>query len=156
MNLKGIFFTLMAGIFLFSAVPQAFAQEEVIKERKGLMKSNNKTRKALGKAVKENDYAAIESGTKVILANMDRLPTLLPKGSTAKNSRALKVIWADWQGVTDNIGWVRNSAKNLSVAAAAKDADLVKLEFQAVSTACNQCHSSFRKGSGRGKKKKKK
>ncbi len=119
------------------------------------MKSNNKTKKALGKAVKAMDYAAIESGTKVILANMGKLPSLLPKGSTAKNSRALKTIWSDWQGVTDNIGWVHNSAKNLAAAAAVKDADLVKLEYQAVSTACSQCHRSYRK-SRRGAKKKKK
>jgi len=155
MNQKRIFFALLTGIFLLSGTPQVFAQDDIIKARKNLMKSNNKTSKALKKAVKGMDYAAIESGTKVILANMGKLPSLLPKGSTGKNSRALKVIWADWQGVTDNIGWVKNSAKNLAAAAAAKDADLVKLEYQAVSTACSQCHRSFRK-SRRGAKKKKK
>ncbi len=156
MNQKRIFFALLTGIFLLSGTPQVIAQDDIVKARKKLMRSNNKTKKALDKAVKANDYAAIESGTKTILANMEKLPTLLPKGSTAKNSRALKVIWADWQGVTDNIGWVKNSAKNLAAAAAAKDADLLKLEFQAVSTACSQCHRSYRKGSRGGKKKKKK
>ncbi len=151
-----ILFALLAGLFLLSFAPQAFAQDEVIKERKDLMKSNNKTKKALAKAVKANDYAAIESGTKLILANMKNLPSLLPKGSTAKNSRALKTIWSDPEGVKDNIGWVTNSAKNLAAAAAAKDNDLVKLEYQAVSTACSQCHRSYRKSSRRGKKKKKK
>jgi len=96
MNQKRIFFALLTGIFLLSGTPQVFAQEEVIKERKNLMKSNNKTKKALGKAVKAMDYAAIESGTKVILANMKKLPTLLPEGSTAKNSRALKTIWCKY------------------------------------------------------------
>jgi len=155
MNLKKIFFTLLTGVFLASGVPQAFAQEEVIDQRKKLMRSNNKTKKALAKAVKANDYAAIESGTMKILANMEKLPSLLPKGSTAKNSRALKTIWSDPDGVKDNIGWVTNSAKNLAAAASAKDNDLVKLEYQAVSTACSQCHRSYRKSSGRGKKKKK-
>jgi len=155
MNQKRIFFALLTGIFLLSGTPQVLAQDEVIKERKNLMKSNNKTKKALGKAVKAMDYAAIESGTKVILANMKKLPTLLPEGSTAKNSRALKTIWSDPEGVKDNIGWVKNSAKNLAAAAAVKDADLVKLEYQAVSTACSQCHRSYRKGRGGAKKKKK-
>ena len=156
MNGRRIFLALLSGIFLFSFAPQAFAQEEVIDQRKKLMKSNNKTKKALAKAVKANDYAAIESGTKLILANMKNLPSLLPTGSTAKNSRALKTIWSDPEGVKDNIGWVTNSAKNLAAAAAAKDNDLVKLEYQAVSTACSQCHRSYRKSSRRGKKKKKK
>ena len=155
MNQKRIFFALLTGIFLLSGTPQAFAQDEVIKERKALMKANRKASRALGKAVKAMDYAAIESGTKVIVANMEKLPSLLPKGSTAKNSRALKTIWSDPEGVKDNIGWVKNSAKNLAAAAAVKDADLVKLENQAVSTACSQCHRSFRKGSRKGKKKKK-
>ena len=156
MKLVRILFAVLAGLFLMSFAPQARAQDDVIKQRKDLMKSNRKASKALGKAVKAMDYAAIESGTKVIIANMDRLPTLFPKGSTAKNSRALKTIWSDWQGVTDNIGWVKNSAKNLAAAAAVKDAELVKLEYQAVSTACSQCHRSYRKGRRGGKKKKKK
>ncbi len=155
MNQKRIFFALLTGIFLLSGTPQVLAQDEVIKERKDLMKSNRKASRALGKAVKAMDYAAIESGTKVIVANMDKLPSLLPTGSTTKNSRALNTIWSDPEGVKDNIGWVKNSAKNLAAAAAAKDADLVKLENQAVSTACSQCHRSFRKGSRKGKKKKK-
>jgi len=156
MKSKRTFFALLAGLFLLSFAPQVLAQDDVIKERKNLMKSNRKASKALGKAVKAMDYAAIESGTKVILANMEKLPSLLPKGSTAKNSRALKTIWSDPEGVKDNIGWVRNSAKNLATAAAVKDADLVKLEYQAVSTACSQCHRSYRKGRRGGKKKKKK
>jgi len=155
MNQKRIFFALLTGIFLLSVTPQVFAQDEVIKERKDLMKANRKASRALKKAVKANDYAAIESGTKVILANMENLPALFPKGSTAKNSRALKTIWSDPEGVKDNIGWVTNSAKNLAAAAAAMDNDLVKLEYQAVSTACSQCHRSYRKGRRGGKKKKK-
>ncbi len=156
MKLVRILFAVLAGLFLMSFAPQARAQDDVIKQRKDLMKSNRKASKALGKAVKAMDYAAIESGTKVILANMDKLPTLLPKGSTAKNSRALKTIWSDREGVKENIGWVKNSAKNLAAAAAVKDADLVKLEYKAVSTACSQCHRSYRKGRRGGKKKKKK
>ena len=154
MKPKRIFFAVLTGIFLLSGTPQVFAQDDVIDQRQKLEKSNNKTLKALKKAVKEKDYAAIQAGTKTIIANMEKLPALFPKGSTAKNSKALNVIWSDWDGFNNNIGWVRNSAKNLAAAAAVKDNDLVKLEYQAVSTACNQCHTSFRK-SRRGAKKKK-
>ena len=155
MQPKRIFFAVLMGLFLLSGTPQVFAQGDVIDQRQKLEKSNNKTLKALKKAVKEQDYAAIQAGTKTIIANMEKLPALFPKGSTAKNSKALKTIWSDWDGFNDNIGWVKYSAKNLTAAAEAKDNDLVKLEYQAVFTACNQCHRSFRKGSRRGKKKKK-
>ncbi len=155
MKPKRIFFAVLTGIFLLSGTPQVFAQDDVIDQRQKLEKSSNKALRALGKAVKANDYAAIESGTKVISANMDQVAKLFPKGSTAKNSKALKSIWSDWDGFNNNVGWVRNSAKNLAAAAVAKDNDLVKLEYQAVSTACTQCHRSFRKGRAGAKKKKK-
>ncbi len=155
MKLTRTLFALVAGLFLFSFTPLSFAQEEAIEARKKLMKSNNKASKALKKAVKAKDYAAIQAQAKVINASMDKVAKLFPKGSTAKNSKALKSIWSDWDGFNDNIGWVKNSAKNLATAAAAKDADLVKLESTAVSTACRQCHRTYRKGSRRGKKKKK-
>ena len=153
MWLKEILFLLLAGLFFLSVASPTLAQDNVIKQRKKLMRSNNSTVKALKKAVKAKDYAAIQSSTKTILANMEKLPNLLPKGSTAKNSRALKTIWSDWEGVKDNIGWVKFSATNLAAAAAAQDAELVKLEHQAISAACRQCHRTYRKRSRRGKKK---
>ena len=55
MNQKRIFFALLTGIFLLSVTPQVFAQDDIIKARKKLMKLNDKTRKALQKAVKAND-----------------------------------------------------------------------------------------------------
>jgi cytochrome c556 len=152
---KRTLFALLAGVFLFSFAPQSFAQEEEIEARKKLMKSNRKASKAFKTAVKEMDYAAIQTNAKKISINMDKVAKLFPKGSTAKDSRAQKTIWSDWQGFNENIGWVKNSAKNLATAATAKDADLVKLENQAVSTACSQCHRSYRKGRRGGKKKKK-
>ena len=147
------FFALLAGLFFISLAPLSFAQEEEIDARKKLMKNNRKASRALRTAVKEKDYGEIQAQAKIISANMDKTAKLFPKGSTAKDSKALKTIWSDWEGFNDNIGWVKNSAKNLATAAAGKDAALVKLESQAVSTACSQCHRSYRKG--RKKKKKK-
>ncbi len=154
MKPKRIFFALLIGLFLLSGAHQALAQDDVIKQRKKLMKSNNKTTKALKKAVKAKDYAAIQAGTKTIIVNMGKLPTLFPKGSTSKKSRATKAIWKDWGGVKDNIGWVKQSANALAAAAVAKDNDLVDLEYKAVNSACSQCHRSYRKRR-RSKKKKK-
>ncbi|NIO08301.1 MAG: cytochrome c [Deltaproteobacteria bacterium] len=155
MNPRTILFVLFAGLFLISGAPLSLAQEETVKERKKLMKSNNKISRALRTAVKEKDYAAIQSQSKKLIANMDKVAALFPKGSTAKDSRALKSIWSDWTGFNDNIGWAKTSANNLSAAAAAKDTQLVKLEYDAVRSACSQCHRSYRKRSRRSKKKKK-
>ena len=156
MNIQKYLFTLLAGLFLISGAQLSLAQEDSIEARKKLMKSNNKASRALRTAVKEKDYSAIESQAKKIIANMDKVATLFPKDSTAKNSRALKSIWSDWNGFNDNIGWVKTAANNLSAAAAAKDPEMVNLEYDAVRSACSQCHRTYRKSSSRGKKKKKK
>ena len=154
MRLTKFFLILLTGLFLLSVAPPTFAQDDIIKQRKKLMRANDNTYKtSLKKAVKARDYAAIQSGTKKILARWEKLPNLFPKGSTAKNSRALKIIWKDQDGFKQNQGWVKASVNALAAAAVAKDNDLVDLEYKAVNAACNQCHRSFRKSSRRGKKK---
>ena len=96
MRLTRFFLLLLTGLFLLSVAPPSFAQDDVIKQRKKRMRANDKTyKKSLKKAVKARDYATIQSGTKKILARVEKLPNLFPKGSTAKNSRALKIIGKD-------------------------------------------------------------
>ena len=146
--------TLVIGLSLLAVAPPTFAQDDVIKDRKRLMKSNDRNEKSIRKAVKEMDYAAIQSGAKKILANAGKIEALFPEGSMSAKSRATKAIWANQDGFKDNIGWLKNSVNALAAAAAAKDNDLVKLEAKAVNAACNQCHRSFRKSSRRAKKKK--
>ncbi len=157
MKLIKSFLTLVIGLSLLSVAPPTFGQDDVIKNRKKLMKSNDKAEKSLRKAVKEKekDYAAIKSSAKIILANTGKIEALFPKGSTSDKSKATKAIWADFDGFKDNIGWLKTSANALAAAAVAKDNVMVNLEYKAVKSACNQCHRSFKKG-GRTKKKKKK
>ncbi len=139
---------LFSFLLLFTS-SQLFAQGDVVKERRKLMKSNSKAVKAIKKAVKKKDYAAIEAKAKVIAANMEKIPNLFPEGSTAKNSRAKAAIWKKWDRFMRGASSNKEVAEFLAEAAAAKDGE--KIAILAKGVDCNSCHRTFRK-----KKKKKK
>lgn len=144
--------SLCVGLFsllLLFTSSQLFAQEDVIKERRKLMKSNGKTVKAIKKAVKKKDYATIEAKAKVIAANMKKLPNLFPEGSTSKKSRAKAAIWKKWDRFMRGTNSNKEVAEFLAEAAAAKDGEKVAILAKGID--CKSCHKSFRK-----KKKKKK
>ncbi len=147
MTRKRIFYAFLTGLFLLSVIPQAFAQDDVIKKRQKLMKSNSKAWGFLRKAVKkeEKDYAKIESNAKLIVANMDKVLDLFPKGSTSKKSRAKAEIWEQWDEFSKNPAKVKTAAQALADAAMAKDGSQAALEFKALNTACRSCHRPFRK-----------
>ena len=131
----------MLSLFVTS---QLFAQEEVIKERKGLMKANNKAAKALKGAVKEGDFATIEGNAKKIAANIDKFVVLFPEGSTAKNSRAKAEIWQEKDDFKAKANDLKDAARKLANAANAMDSEQVKIQYKAVGKACGSCHKRYR------------
>ncbi len=143
MNRKLIWLGMFAMLSLFVS-SQIFSQEDDIKKRKGLMKSNNKAGKAIKGAVKEGDFAAIEENAKKIAANMDNLVVLFPEGSTAKNSRAKAEIWQEWDDFKTKAKGLKDAARKLANAANAKDSKQVKVQNKAVGKACSSCHKRYR------------
>ena len=126
--IKRIF--LCVGLFSFLLLftsSQLFAQEDVVKERRKLMKANSKAVKAIKKAVKKKDYATIESKAKVIAANMEKVPNLFPEGTTSKNSRAKAAIWKKWDRFVRRTKSKKEVAEFLASAAAADDGEMVAI-----------------------------
>ena len=121
---------------------QIFAQADVIKERRALMKANSKASKAIKKAVKKKDYATVEARAKVIAANMEKIPSLFPKGSTSEKSRAKAAIWKKWNRFVRGTKSNKEVAEMLADAAAAGDGDKVKILAKGID--CKSCHKSFR------------
>ncbi len=136
----------LSSLFISS---QLFAQGDVIKERRALMKANSKASKAIKKAVKAKDYAKVEAKAREIAANMEKLPKLFPKGSTSKDSRAKAAIWEKWDSFTGKASSVQEVTGMLADAAKAKDGDQVAILAKGIN--CKGCHKGFR-----AKKKKKK
>ncbi|HEX9879712.1 MAG TPA: cytochrome c [Candidatus Binatia bacterium] len=150
------FTVLLTGMFLLSLSPWLTAQEDPISDRQNLMKSNNKISRSLKNAVKEKDFAAIQAGAKTLMANAEKIPALFPKGSLGEKSKATKAVWDDFDGFKQHAGWLKKGAEGLAAAAASKDAEMVGLEYDAVNSACNQCHRDYRKSLRKGSGKKKK
>ena len=150
-----ISFTVLAGLFFLSVASQTFGQADVIKKRRMLMKSNDRARKAIKKAIAEKDFATIESKAKVIVRSMDKVLDLFPKGSTSEKSRAKNEIWERWGEFSERRDEVKAAATALAKAAAAKDEAQVKVQTKVVGEfnkgACGNCHKTFYKS----KKKKK-
>ena len=150
---KNIFYSVLACLFLLSAASQAVSQEDFIKERKSLMRSNDRTVKAIRKAVKQDDFAAIEASAKLIVADMDKLLALFPKGSTSEKSRAKAEIWEDWDSFSKKSLAAKTAAEELAKIAAAKDSEQLGPKIKALGTsragACGSCHMTFRARSKR-------
>ena len=143
-----VYVGLFSLLLLFTS-SQLFAQGDVIKERRDLMKSTSKAFKTIRKTVKAKDYATIEAEAKVIAANMEKEPNLFPEGSTSKDSRAKAAIWKKWDRFLRGAKSNKEVAEFLAEVAAAKDGEKVAILAKGID--CKSCHRSFRK-----KKKKKK
>ena len=143
MNRKLIWVGMFAMLSLFVS-SQLFSQEDDIKKRKGIMKSNNKASKAIKKAVKEGDFATVEDNAKKIVANMDNFVGHFPEGSTAKNSRAKAEIWQEKDDFKAKANDLKGAARKLANAAKAMDSEQVKVQYKAVGKACGSCHKRYR------------
>ena len=143
---------LSAGLFVLLSLfisTQLFAQVDVIKERRKLMKANSKANKAIKKALKKNEFATLALKAKAIADRMDKkFLDLFPKGTTSEKSRAKAAIWEKWDSFTGKAKSMQEVAELLADAARAKHADTVVLLAQGIR--CGDCHKPFRK-----KKKKK-
>ena len=92
----------------------ALAPDSVVLRRK-LMESNNSTvAEALNKAIKEKNFAEIESKCNVIQENMDKVLDFFPPGSLSENSRAKPEIWAKWAEFSKHPANVRKAAQELA------------------------------------------
>ena len=153
MTSKKIYYFALGALCLLFLAPRAFSQGDVVKERKNLMRTNNRAVRAIAKAVKDNDFAAIEKNAKQVVEDMNELLAVFPKGSTAENSRAKPDIWKDWDSFQAKQLAAKTAAEQLALAAAAKDSKEVEAKVKALGTqgsgACGSCHRTFRARSKR-------
>ncbi len=133
----------VAVLSLFVAA-QAFAQADVIEQRRKLMKENSAAAKAIKGAVESKDYATVELKAKDIMGNSEKIVGLFPKGSTAGKTKATDAIWdkpEDFAKAAKNLG---KAASDLASAAKSGDAAAVEAKVKALSGACGGCHKPFR------------
>ena len=121
-----------------------FAQADVIEKRQKLMKSNSADAKAIKAAVKDKDYATIETKAKEIMGNADHIVGLFPKGSTKGKTKATAAIWDKHDTFAKDAKNLEKAASELAAAAKAKNDAEVAVKVKAVGEACSSCHKAFR------------
>ena len=135
---------------LLLGVGAVSAQQEIVKERQTLMKSNGRalggTLSAMAKGDKPYDQAAVEAALTVLDETAKKLPTLFPdstKGLKAEGDySASPKVWEDKAGFDAHIvsfTKVVNDAK-----AKIKDLDSLKANVGGIGKECGGCHETFR------------
>ena len=144
-NRRMSFVAVCAALVLGLGAAGAIAQD-VVQQRKDLMKSNGAAMQAIGDIVKAGgtlDATTVAEKAMIVRTNATKIVALFPAGSTS--DRALPAIW---EKPDDFKGW----ATKLEMAAAAleqaaRDNKLGdgKALVGAVGGVCGGCHKSFQK-----------
>ena len=135
---------------LLLGVGAVSAQQEVVKERQTLMKSNGRalggTLSAMAKGDKPYDQAAVEAALTVLDDTAKKLPTLFPdstKGVKAEGDYSTSPkVWEDKAGFDAHI--VTFAKVVTDAKAKIKDLDTLKANVGGIGKACGGCHETFR------------
>lgn len=135
---------------LLLGVGAVSAQQEIVKERQTMMKSNGRalggTLSAMAKGDKPYDQAAIDAALTVLDDTAKKLPTLFPdstKGMKAEGDYSTSPkVWEDKAGFDAHIA---SFAKVVTEAKAKiKDLDSLKATVGGIGKECGGCHETFR------------
>ena len=135
---------------LLLGVGAVSAQQEIVKERQTLMKSNGRalggTLSAMAKGDKPYDQAAVEAALTVLDETAKKLPTLFPdstKGLKAEGDYSTSPkVWEDKAGFDAHIVTFAKAVTDAK--AKIKDLDSLEANVGGIGKACGGCHETFR------------
>ena len=79
-----------------------------------------------------------------LIRNYTNLPHMFPEGSNIGDSKALPVIWQDFDTFTGIFAKGLQGANDMKAAAVAGDAAAYAAALQVVGGTCGECHQKFR------------
>jgi cytochrome c556 len=126
-------------------VAAAAAQQDPIKARQELMKSNS-AQARVGAAMVKGDTPFDLAKAKAIFttyeSNSEKLKGLWPAGSDKGDTKASPKIWQDKAGFDGELAKFASLAKAAS--ASVTDLDSFKTQFGAIGKECGACHQTYR------------
>lgn len=138
--------TLLLGAALVVGATSVIAQEDVIAERKKLMKAQGAAAREPGLMLKGDakfDLAKVQSSLKTFQETSKRLPELWPENSkTGGETEALPLIWEEKDKYLALFTKLSNDSG--AALAAIKDEASFKAEFPKVLANCSGCHKPYR------------
>ncbi|WP_108395815.1 c-type cytochrome [Devosia submarina] len=148
MSIRKITTLALAGLMSVGIVA-AFAQdafvapttpEEAVEARQATMKENGATLRTAAQLSGAEAVAAMQT----LLDNYTNIPALFPEDSAVGDSKALPVIWENWEEFTAIVESGRSAAEAGLAAAEAGDAAAYGEAVKAIGATCGQCHQQFR------------
>ena len=140
-------FALTLALALVLPAGALVAQDSPIEQRQALMKKNGDAAKAAGDMVKgEVPYNAevAAQAMRVIVADMEEIPTLFPEGTeTGFETAAKATIWTDRDGFEAAAAKLREDAE-AAATAAGEGLEAFKVAFGRAAQNCNACHEEYR------------
>lgn len=135
-----------AVVLAFSVAASAIAADDVISQRKALMKANGAAARTASEFIngsKPYDAAAAAEAMKTIAKDMETFPTLFPEGSDQGETSASPAIWEKMDAFKAAAAKAQADA-TAAAEAAAQGVDAFKTAFNAVGGNCQSCHQEFR------------
>jgi cytochrome c556 len=133
-------------LVLLGVSASVFAADDVISQRKALMKANGAAAKTASEFIngsKPYDAAAAAEAMKTIVKDMETFVTLFPDGSDQGNTSASPAIWEKMDAFkAANAKMIADA--NAAADAAAQGVEAFKTAFNTVGGNCQSCHQEFR------------
>lgn len=114
--------------------------DQLVEARQAAMKQNGGLLRSAMRATGDDAVAAATT----LLQNFTNLPFLFREGSTAANSKALPVIWENWEDFKGRFDADAVHAQEALAAAKAGDAAAYGAALQAIGQSCGACHQTYR------------
>jgi cytochrome c556 len=114
--------------------------DQLVEARQAAMKQNGGLLRSAMQATGDDAVAAATT----LLQNFTNLPHLFREGSITANSKALPVIWENWEDFKGRFDADAVHAQDALTAAKAGDAAAYGAALQAIAQTCGGCHQMYR------------
>jgi cytochrome c556 len=118
----------------------AMTPEQLVEARQAAMKEDGGILRGAGSLTGAEATAAAD----VLIKNFTNFPAMFPENSIVGDSKALPVIWQEFDAFTAIFDKALQGAKDMKVAAAAGDAAAYGAALKVIGGTCGECHQTYR------------
>jgi cytochrome c556 len=114
--------------------------EQLVDARQQAMEDNGRTLRGAQSATGEQAVAAAT----ILLQNFTNLPEMFKEGSIVGDSKALPLIWENWEDFKARFDHDAEAAARMLAAAQSGDTAAYGAAFQEIGQSCGGCHMTYR------------
>jgi len=135
---------LLLGLFVSSTATAHSGASGIVKERMDGFKAAKQSMKVLKSAVRSQDFSTMSSEAQSLQTWFSDLERYFPKGTNAKPSEALDIIWQEFDRFSGIAQQSRDASAALLQAAQQQDSSAAMDAFSDLGASCKSCHDDYR------------